>query len=312
MPVHTQAFERSWSTAEAFGIMVRLRSVCFHSSGQGSVRPAHLSLVSRVLFMVCLALPLALCPSISAHAAASVSTTIPTDLTATQVSFQGSGGITLHYTFRFFPGASHDIHQSPDGGVTSLPSLAPGYAELVGSWVQAVTSRRLPQADASVPPQQDWLSVTVPRLSWWESAWVQLVAFLLLLTAFAGYPLVALLRRLRGRSRRAAVGAPARLLSGTGATAVLSFFAYMLPLLIGVGMGGQEVVPDPLLAGRPLLWLILQTLALVTVGAEVATAVAWRRAGTLVSLGERRRLGLLLAGGALFVLWALYWGLLLP
>jgi pimeloyl-ACP methyl ester carboxylesterase len=69
------------------------------------------------------------------------------------------GGNT-HYTFRFFPGASHDIHQSSDGGVTSLPELAPGYAELVGSWVQAVTSGRLPQADAPVPPQQDWLTLS--------------------------------------------------------------------------------------------------------------------------------------------------------
>ena len=221
------------------------------------------------------------------------------------------GGNT-HYTFRFFPGASHDIHQSPDCGVTSLPELAPGYADLVGSWVQAVTSGQLPQADAPVPPQQDWLSVPVPPLSWWESAWVQLAAFLLLLAAFAGYPLVALLRRLRGRSQNAAVGAPARLLSGAGITVVLSFFVYMLFLLIGVGLSEKKIVPDPVLAGRPLLWLLLQTLALVTISAEVATAVAWRRAGNSVSLGERRRLGLLLAGGVLFVLWALYWGLLLP
>ncbi len=493
----------------------------FHASGQRLVRPAHLSLASRALLLVWLALPLALWPSISAFAAAPASTTIPTDLTATPVSFQGSGGITLHgtildpvhaqggrpgivlvsgsgtgpqtetqpdaiafaqqglsaliydkrsvgysafqrsyaqladdalaavqtlrghagvnpkkvgiwgiseggwvaplaaersanvafvivvganaisplqqqtwevanalhregvsgslisraeptmfrlvanvgifpeayfdaaavlqhvrqpllgvwgsddqstppgqnpplfaqalqqggntrYTFRFFPGASHDIHQSPDGGVTSLPSLAPGYADLVGSWVQAVTSGRLPQADAPVPPQQDWVSVPVPRLAWWESAWVQLAAFLLLLAAFAGYPLLALLQRLRGHSPRAAVGAPARLLSGTGVTAVLCFFVYLLSLLIGVGMDGQEAVPDPVIAGRPLLWLLLQTLALVIVGAEIATAVAWRWAGNSVSLGEQRRLSLLLAGGALFVLWALYWGLLLP
>jgi dienelactone hydrolase len=221
------------------------------------------------------------------------------------------GGNT-RYTFRFFPGATHDIHQSSDGGVTSLPEFAPGYAELVGSWVRAVTSGRLPQVDAPAPPPQDWLSVPVSPLSWWESAWVQLAAFLLLLAAFASYPLMALLRRLRGRSLPAAVGTPARLLSGTGVTVVLCFFVYMLSLLIGVGTDGREVIPDPVLAGRPLLWLLLQTLALVIVGAEVATAVAWRRAGNLVSLGERRRLGLLQAGGVLFVLWALYWGLLLP
>jgi uncharacterized protein len=43
------------------------------------------------------------------------------------------GGNT-HYTLRFFPGADHAAHQSPDGGVTRLPSLAPGYAELIGAW----------------------------------------------------------------------------------------------------------------------------------------------------------------------------------
>src|SRR5260221_2351028 len=96
----------------------------------------------------------------------------------------------------------------------------------------AVTMERLPPANPLAPPQQDWLSVSVPPLSWWESAWVQLAAFLLLLAAFAGYPLVALLRRLRGRSLRAAVGTPARLLSGTGVTAVLRLFVFMLSLLL--------------------------------------------------------------------------------
>src|SRR5260221_3770145 len=69
-----------------------------NASGQRLVRPAHFSLAFRVLFMVWLALPLALWPSISAYAAAPASIPIPPDLTATPVSFQGSGGITLHGT----------------------------------------------------------------------------------------------------------------------------------------------------------------------------------------------------------------------
>jgi uncharacterized protein len=44
-------------------------------------------------------------------------------------------GRNTHYTLRFFPAADHAVHQSPDGGLTKLPSLAPGYAELVGTWV---------------------------------------------------------------------------------------------------------------------------------------------------------------------------------
>jgi hypothetical protein len=218
------------------------------------------------------------------------------------------GGNT-HYTFHFFPGADHAAHQSPDGGVTRLPLLAPGYAELVGSWVHDVTGGRLPHADASVPPQQDWPSVPMPPLAWWESAWMQLVVFTLLIIAFAGYPLIALARRMRGRSSQAPAGNPARLLAGAGAGAVLGLFAYLIYLLVS---SERALAPGPVFVGRPLPWLLLQALALITVGAAISTAIVWRRAGSSVSQGERVRLGLLLAGGALFTLWALYWGLLLP
>jgi hypothetical protein len=62
-----------------------------------------------------------------------------------------------------------------------------------------------------------------------------------------------------------------------------------------------------MLAGRPVLWLALQVIALITLIATVATAHAWRTAS-----GDRLRLGVLVAGGALFLPWSLYWGLLLP
>jgi hypothetical protein len=72
---------------------------------------------------------------------------------------------------------------------------------------------------------------------------------------------------------------------------------------------GRTVDPGPLLAGRPVAWLALQLLAVVAVGAGIATGVtvAKRRRA-----GDRARLGLLLAAGAAFVPWAAYWGLLLP
>src|SRR6266705_1379905 len=93
---HTQHTNRH--PLRSFVLKKEIVPMFFHSSGQGFVRLAHLSLASRVLFMVWLALPLALWPSISAYAAAPASTPIPADLTATPVSFQGSGGITLHGT----------------------------------------------------------------------------------------------------------------------------------------------------------------------------------------------------------------------
>jgi uncharacterized protein len=145
--------------------------------------------------------------------------------------------------------------------------------------------------------------------AWWEAAWVQLGAFVLFIAAFAGYPLVALLRYFRGRSHLAAGGNAARLLVATGAAAVLGLFVYVQYVLISTTLVAE---PGPVLVGRPLAWLLLQALALTAVGALVATGVAWRKAGSAVSSGERLRLGLLFAGGVIFVPWALYWGLLLP
>jgi uncharacterized protein len=109
------------------------------------------------------------------------------------------GGNT-HYTFRSFAGADHAAHVSPDGGVTRGPALAPGYAELVGSWIRDVTSGHLPNADAQTPPKQDYPSTDAPPSARWESGRIQLAAFVLFVVAFIAYPLVALVRRLRGRT----------------------------------------------------------------------------------------------------------------
>ncbi|TQS27757.1 S9 family peptidase [Microbispora sp. KK1-11] len=215
-------------------------------------------------------------------------------------------GGNRHYTFRFFPGADHAAHLTPDGGVTRLPALAPGYADLVGTWVREVVSGRPPLASTSGPaPEQATPTVPVDRPAPWESAPVQLAVMLLLIAAFAAYPVTALVRRLRGRSLTALPAAP-RVVGATGLVAVLGSFAFLFYLLM---TGGKLAAPGPVLLGRPVVWLALQALALTTVAASVRTVRAWRRAGTR---GERVRLGLLLAGGAVFLPWSLYWGLLLP
>ncbi|WP_242900597.1 alpha/beta hydrolase [Actinomadura terrae] len=211
-----------------------------------------------------------------------------------------------HYTFRFFQGADHSAHESPDGGGIHGEALAPGYADLVGSWVKDVTSGHLPNADAPAPPKQQYRSVEQHPSAWWESGWMQLAAFSLFLVAFTAYPAVALVRRLRGRKARP-VSRGARLLAGAGLASALGLLVYLFYLMAA----GRAPDPGPVLAGRPLPWLALQGLALAAVAGGVATAVAWRRAGA-VARGERVRLGLLLGAGAVFLPWALYWGLLLP
>ncbi|GLW99513.1 prolyl oligopeptidase family serine peptidase [Microtetraspora sp. NBRC 16547] len=218
-------------------------------------------------------------------------------------------GGNRNYTFRFFPDADHAAHLTPDGGVTRLPELAPGYADLVGSWVQDVTAGHPPIAQTSGPdPVQESLTVPVDPPAWWESASMQLAALVLLVVAFTAYPVIALVRRLRGGSR-APVSRAARLVSAGGLTAVLGSFSYLFYLLM---TGGKLAAPGPVLAGRPLIWLALQALAVASVVATVLTALAWRRARRSVPRGERVRLGLLITGGLVFIPWGLYWGLLLP
>ncbi|GAA3111236.1 hypothetical protein GCM10017600_67130 [Streptosporangium carneum] len=218
-------------------------------------------------------------------------------------------GGNRHYVFRFFPDADHAAHRTPDGGVTRLPELAPGYADLVGSWVGEVTAGRPPTARISGPaPVQASVTVPVDPPAWWASAPAQLAALLLFLVAFAGYPVVALVRRLRGRSTVPVTGA-ARLLSGAGLATVLGSFSYLVYLVM---TGGKLAAPGPVFAERPLVWLALQALAVASVVATVRTGWAWRRAPGSVPRGERARLGLLLAAGVVFVPWAFHWGLLLP
>jgi uncharacterized protein len=219
------------------------------------------------------------------------------------------GGNT-HYTLRSFASADHAAHQTPDGGITRGAALAPGYADLVTSWVHDVTSGRPPSADAPAPPKQDHPSVEVAPLAWWESGWAQLAAFALFILGFAAYPLVAFVRRLRGRRvTTTKANRSARLLAGAGLLTPPAMFVYLLSL----AAAGRSPALGPIIIGRPLPWLVLQGLAVVAVAAAVATAVAWGRAGrAAVRRGERVRLGLLLTAGAVFVPWAFYWGLLLP
>jgi dienelactone hydrolase len=218
-------------------------------------------------------------------------------------------GGNRHYTFQFFPGADHAAHQSPDGGVTRLKELAPGYADLVGSWVKDVTGGRPPTAQTNGPvPTQASLTIPMDPPAWWESAFMQVVALLVFLVGFGAYPVVALVRRLR-RAGQAPVSRAARLVSAGGFGVVLGAFSYLFYVVM---TGGKLAAPGPMVAGHPVIWLVLQLLAVACVVATFRTALAWRRVRATVARGERVRLGLLLAGGAVFLPWAFYWGLLLP
>jgi dienelactone hydrolase len=187
------------------------------------------------------------------------------------------------HTLRVFPDAQHQLRRTTDG-FDKLPGYAPGYLELVGSWVHHPPAA----SSADAPPAQDRPSVEITPLRWYEATWLQLAVPALLLVAFAWYPLF----------RRGPAARSARWLSATGLLAVLGFLALgvLIQLTLGRSLG-------PVVLGRPLPWLALQLLSAGVVAAAIGTAVAWWRRRSL-------RLGVVLAGGVLFVPWALYWGLL--
>ncbi|MGW5707283.1 alpha/beta hydrolase family protein [Amycolatopsis japonica] len=198
------------------------------------------------------------------------------------------------YTLKVFPQAQHGLRRTTDG-FDKLDGFAPGYLELVANWVNGTKDG--PSADP--PPVQASQSVTLAPLAWYEAPWVQIGVWALALLAFAAYPVTALFRR----RESVPLAGPARWLASTGTLATAGFLAYYIALSTGAAMA-----PGPVLFGRTLPWLALQLIAVGVVAAGAVTAVSWWR-------GKERggvRVGLLLAGAALFVPWAVHWGLLVP
>jgi dienelactone hydrolase len=207
-----------------------------------------------------------------------------------------------HYTLRTLPGGEHRARATTTGFDRS-DRFAPGYLELVAAWVGDVAAGRAPARAVAGAGEQPRPTVDVPPLAWYESVWAQWAAPVVLLAGFAGLGAGAAWRRLRGRRGPAAPWS-ARVLAAAGLAVVLGWPAYLAHLQAA---GGRTIDLGPLLAGRPLPWLALQALAVVAV---VALAVLGAR--QVRGDGDRARSAVLLGTGAVFVPWALYWGLLLP
>jgi dienelactone hydrolase len=205
------------------------------------------------------------------------------------------------YQQRFFPGAQHDLHSSPDGyHVTDEQTYTAGYQQLVARWVldPAADPGR---TDLATPPHQQRQSRAVPPLRGWESVPVQLAVVVLMLLGFAGYAVASAVGRIRRVAGRTRMPWSVRVLAWTGPSTVL-----ILPLFLLYASNPDAALgPAPL--GRPIPWLVLQLLALTnTVALLHATVVLVRGSA------RPRRVAPLLVAGALLVPWSLYWGLLLP
>ncbi|MFB9903163.1 alpha/beta hydrolase family protein [Allokutzneria oryzae] len=205
-----------------------------------------------------------------------------------------------HHTLRVFPDAEHAAHRTTTG-FERLPELASGYAELVGSWVNGLPgSAATPSADP--PPHQDTTAGPLRPLAGWETGQVQIAVLAVLLLAFLGYGLSGIVKRWRPKAN-----GPAKWLAAGGLAVVLGWLVYAFMLLTN-----GRLPLGPLVFGRTLPWLGMQLLSVAVVVLLVLTALGTRRDLAEAGAGARVRRGILLAGGALFVPWAVYWGLLLP
>lgn len=212
------------------------------------------------------------------------------------------GTVTAPLTVRFLPGAGHTLRVL-DGAGMYTDTLVDEYPRIVGDWVRTIAAGTIPPSHIDPVPAQRAHSTALAASARWESWPAQLTVLALLLAGFLTYPLAALVRRARGRT--VAIVRSARVLAAVGVIVTAGSVGYFVAVVDSANW--QGISPGPMAAGRPVIWLALQFAALLTVITTVMTAHAWRTAGA-----DRARLGLLVAGGTLFVPWALYWGLLLP
>jgi uncharacterized protein len=99
----------------------------------------------------------------------------------------------------------------------------------------------------------------------------------------------------------------ARCLAFAGLAAILGFVGYFGFLMFTAASAVGSVF-----GGRPVPWLVLQALAVAACISTVLLAASWRSSTEESTGAEGTRIGILLAGGVVFVAWAAYWGLLYP
>lgn len=169
-------------------------------------------------------------------------------LTTFRRVFDESGN--RHYTLRILPEAQHSLRRTPDQGFSGTDELAPGAISTVAAWVDGLADGPpAPRADRPRPDHPKPVRLT--PLAWYESGWAHLGVLALFLVSFVGYPTAAVVRRIRGTHPSRTLPS-ARLLAASGGLAVTGLLGYFLAL---VATGTTWV--GPLLAGRPLPWLLL-------------------------------------------------------
>ncbi|WP_214404845.1 alpha/beta hydrolase family protein [Pseudonocardia lacus] len=216
-------------------------------------------------------------------------------------------GANSHYTIRFVPAVAHNLHATDDDGFDRIVDLPAGYGDYEASWVEALAGGPPPGTSVGPAPTQSAPAVDLSPSPWHVFLAAHPVVLMVILLGLAAYPVTAAARRVGGARGAPPTRGPARLLAATGLVATPGSLLYVLFVLAS---GGNLI--GPVVLGRPVPWLALQCLAVVTVLATAATAVAWRRHRRDLGRVEHVRLALLVAGGLAFLPWAVVWGLVVP
>ncbi|WP_433560553.1 alpha/beta hydrolase family protein [Nocardia sp. CA-151230] len=215
----------------------------------------------------------------------------------------GSASVTI----RFITGAAHNGRSTTDGfdrlGAAAGPgapkgAFAPGYLDDMTAWVNQVANDAPPVSSEQPPPAQTLSSID-PGHGWWTSARVQSILLATVLVVFLGYLLVSSTNRRPRPARRSA-----RLLALCGLLSLVATVVYVESIL-----ADDARTVGPVVAGRSLVWLMLQGLAILTAVLLALTATTAVRGRTGVATARHAGLGVLLAAGCAWLTWAITWGL---
>ncbi|MVU81269.1 alpha/beta hydrolase [Nocardia sp. ET3-3] len=213
-------------------------------------------------------------------------------------------------TIRFVDG-SHNGRTTTDGfdrtGASYEPPIprgdfAPGYLDTMSTWLQQVSNGTPPASSAAEPPAQDGDSHD-PGHSWWSAPGTQAIALGLLVVVFIGYLAISFANK-GIRTARSARRGP-RWLAATGLLATLATVLYVFSIF---ATSAQAL--GPIVFERPLPWLGLQLLALVTTALLLVTTLTTVRPRTPLTGTHRAALTVLTCTGFVWLGWTLSWGLL--
>ncbi len=215
-----------------------------------------------------------------------------------------------NYSLRVVPGVDHEMVPSEDGTQgadhdrTAIDLSPGGYVDTVAEWVRGIAAGAV-GIEVDPVPEQALGATALSEAPWFGTAETLLAALGLFTLLFGAYPVAALVRRLRRRGPLEASWA-SRTVSVVGLLLPPLVFLYVAWVLMS---GGMEVL-GPVIAGRPLPWLLLEVAAVALVVSGLALAVqAWRRRARL-DRASRLRFAALFTGLVVLIPWGAYWGLL--